>query len=150
MGCEIAQRPPRCASNTKTSEWERAGYKKGGGHPLATSCVRAFQRSWIPRRTGGNPPRRSGPACWSQQNHLPTRQEFSPSVLTRCQNRAMMQMLTRRQNEIFHIPAGGGSGPPACERSIPMSNRILWPISPPAAPPPGLPAPSPRPWGRPV
>ena len=30
MGCEIAQRPPRCASNTKTSEWERAAMKTRG------------------------------------------------------------------------------------------------------------------------
>ena len=30
MGSEIAQRPFRCASNAKTSEWQRAGHKKRG------------------------------------------------------------------------------------------------------------------------
>ena len=62
MGYEIAQRPPRCASNAKTSEWERAGPKKGGagGHPR-DSLRPGFllEKAWIPRPgPGGNPPRR--------------------------------------------------------------------------------------------
>ncbi len=62
MGTVLAPPPFRCASNAKTSEWERAGPKKrgGGGPPPATLCVRAFSRESLDPRPGpgGNPPRR--------------------------------------------------------------------------------------------
>ena len=49
----------------------------------------------------------------------------------------MIQMLTRRQNEISHIPAGGQQ-PSGLRKEHPLCQTVsLWPISPPAAPPPG-------------
>ena len=43
MGTVIAPPPKQCGTTAKTSEWERAGHKKGGrGSSPATLCVRAF------------------------------------------------------------------------------------------------------------
>ena len=65
MGTVIAPLPEQCATTAKTSEWQRAGPKKGGRGPSpATLCVRAFSRESLDPRPGpgGNPRRRSGPA----------------------------------------------------------------------------------------
>ena len=40
MGGEIAPRPGQCGTNPKTSEWERAGYEKGGAGVLPRDSLR--------------------------------------------------------------------------------------------------------------
>ena len=52
MGTVLAPPPFRCASNAKTSEWERAGPKKGGAGgipPRLFASGLSLEKAWIPR-----------------------------------------------------------------------------------------------------
>ena len=62
MGTETAPLPEQCATTAKTSEWERAGHKKGGAGgipPRLFASGLSLEKAWIPRPgPGGEPPRR--------------------------------------------------------------------------------------------
>ena len=62
MGTVLAPPPFRCASNAKTSEWQRAGHKArgaGGIPPRLFASGLSLEKAWIPRPgPGGEPPRR--------------------------------------------------------------------------------------------
>ena len=62
MGTETAPPPEQCATTAKTSEWERAGHKKGGAGgipPRLFASGLSLEKAWIPRPgPGGEPPRR--------------------------------------------------------------------------------------------
>ena len=66
MGTETAPPPEQCATTAKTSEWERAGPKKGGAGgipPRLFASGLSLRESLDPRPgPGGNPPRRCQPA----------------------------------------------------------------------------------------
>ena len=79
MGTVIAPPPGQCGTNAKTSEWERAGYKKGGrGHPPRL-FVRAFSRESLDPRPGPGGNHLAGANLrWSKPDHLPIRQAPGP------------------------------------------------------------------------
>ena len=58
MGSEIAQRPFRCASNAKTSEWKRAGYKRRGSRgqrPRRSFFRLSLEKAGLPPGVGREP-----------------------------------------------------------------------------------------------
>ncbi len=57
MGLVIAPRPQQCDTTAKTSEWERAGHKKGGAGlpPRLVASGLSLEKAWIPPGTGRKP-----------------------------------------------------------------------------------------------
>ena len=80
MGTETAlYRDNALATTAKTSEWERAGHKPGGGGPPATFCVRAFlEKAWLPARDRAGNHVAGSNLRWSRRDHLPL---DNPAVL---------------------------------------------------------------------
>ena len=66
MGTVPAPPPGQCATTAKTSEWQRAGYKKGGAGgipPRLFASGLSLEKAWIPAPDrGGGPRRRVEPA----------------------------------------------------------------------------------------
>ena len=82
MGTETAPPPEQCATTAKTSEWERAGHKKGGagGHPprLFASGL-SLEKAWIPARDRAGTHLAGANLRQSRRDHLPTAEAPGPT-----------------------------------------------------------------------
>ena len=75
MGTETAPPPEQCATTAKTSEWERAGHKKGGAGgipPRLFASGLSLEKAWIPRPGPGGNHLAGANLRRSQPDHLPT------------------------------------------------------------------------------
>ena len=83
MGYEIAPRPPRCASNAKTSERQQAGHRKRGGGgppPRLFASGLSLEKAWIPARDRAGTRVAGLDLQRSQRDHLPTSAEAPSST----------------------------------------------------------------------
>ena len=76
MGYEIAPPPEQCGTTAKTSEWERAGHKKGGAGgipPRLFASGLSLEKAWIPARDRAGRTTPQVPTCAGPNlDHLPT------------------------------------------------------------------------------
>ena len=69
MGTVLAPLPEQCATTAKTSEWDRAGHKKGGPGGKATG---ALSSGFLRRKPGSRPEPGGKPRCRSGPAMVPT------------------------------------------------------------------------------
>ena len=69
MGTVLAPLPEQCATTAKTSEWERAGHKKGGPGGKAPG---ALSSGFLRRKPGSRPEPGGKPRCRSGPAMVPT------------------------------------------------------------------------------
>ena len=93
MGYEIAPPPKQCGTTAKTSEWERAGHKKGGAGgipPRLFASGLSLEKAWIPARdragthAAGANLRRSKTRTTCRRQRRPTRPRRAGGPPGRC------------------------------------------------------------------